>query len=54
MLTATAMAFFEDEIAKAVILALFVPLIISQRWQLRIPGVDARHPSDGAGRGEAP
>jgi magnesium transporter len=29
MLTATAMAFFEDEIAKAVILALFVPLIIS-------------------------
>jgi magnesium transporter len=29
MLTATAMGFFEDEIAKAVILALFVPLIIS-------------------------
>lgn len=29
MLTATAMSFFEDEIAKAVILALFVPLIIS-------------------------
>ncbi len=29
MLTATAMAFFQDEIAKAVILALFVPLIIS-------------------------
>ncbi len=29
MLTATAMAFFENEIAKAVILALFVPLIIS-------------------------
>jgi magnesium transporter len=29
MLTATAMAFFEEEIAKAVILALFVPLIIS-------------------------
>ncbi|MGE5804008.1 MAG: magnesium transporter [Gemmatimonadota bacterium] len=29
MLTATAMAFFEQEIAKAVILALFVPLIIS-------------------------
>ena len=28
MLTATAMAFFEEEIAKAVILALFVPLII--------------------------
>jgi magnesium transporter len=29
LLTATAMAFFEDEIAKAVVLALFVPLIIS-------------------------
>ena len=29
MLTATAMVFFEEEIAKAVILALFVPLIIS-------------------------
>lgn len=29
MLTATAMAFFEDEIDKAVVLALFVPLIIS-------------------------
>jgi len=27
--TATAMAFFEDEIAKAVVLALFVPMIIS-------------------------
>jgi magnesium transporter len=29
MLTATAMAFFQDEIAKAVVLALFVPLSIS-------------------------
>src|SRR6266545_1581900 len=29
MLTATAMAFFEQEIARAVVLALFVPLIIS-------------------------
>jgi magnesium transporter len=29
LLTASAMAFFEDEIAKAVVLALFVPLIIS-------------------------
>lgn len=29
MLTATAMAFFEDEIARAVVLALFIPLIIS-------------------------
>ena len=29
MLTATAMGFFENEIAKAVVLALFIPLIIS-------------------------
>jgi len=29
MLTATAMGFFEAEIAKAVVLALFVPLVIS-------------------------
>jgi magnesium transporter len=29
MLTASAMAFFEDEIARAVVLALFVPLVIS-------------------------
>jgi magnesium transporter len=29
MLTATAMGFFEEEIARAVVLALFVPLIIS-------------------------
>lgn len=29
MLTATAMGYFEEEIAKAVVLALFVPLIIS-------------------------
>src|SRR6202007_2501936 len=29
MLTASAMTFFSDEIAKAVVLALFVPLIIS-------------------------
>src|SRR4029079_13731103 len=29
MLTATAMGYFQDEIAKAVVLALFVPLIIS-------------------------
>ncbi|GAB3427818.1 magnesium transporter [Niabella aquatica] len=29
MFTATAMAFFEDEIARAVVLALFIPLIIS-------------------------
>jgi magnesium transporter len=29
LLTATAMAYFEDEIKKAVVLALFVPLIIS-------------------------
>ena len=31
MLTATAMGFFEHQIAKAVVLALLVPLIISSR-----------------------
>jgi len=39
MLTASAMAFFEDEIARAVVLALFVPLINLQRWQLGLTGV---------------
>jgi magnesium transporter len=29
MLTATTMGFFQDQIARAVVLALFVPLIIS-------------------------
>lgn len=29
MLTASAMGYFDDEIARAVVLALFVPLIIS-------------------------
>jgi magnesium transporter len=28
MLTATAMAYFQDEVARAVVLSLFVPLII--------------------------
>ncbi len=35
MLTATAMGRFEEEIARAVVLALFVPLIISSGGQLR-------------------
>jgi Mg/Co/Ni transporter MgtE len=40
MLTASAMGYFDDEIAKAVVLALFVPLIIStgnrviQLWRI--------------------
>ncbi len=41
MLTATAMGFFEKEIAKAVVLALFVPLDHFERRQLRFAGVDA-------------
>ena len=36
MLTATAMGYFQDEIAKAVVLALFVPLIISSGEQFRV------------------
>ena len=53
MLTATAMGFFEKEIARAVILALFVPAHHQQRRQLRLAGRDARHPGDGPGRGPA-
>ena len=53
MLTATAMGHFEHEIAKAVVLALFIPLIISERRQLRLAGHHADHPRDGARRGPA-
>src|SRR2546429_4760033 len=35
MLTATAMGYFEEEIAKAVVLALFIPLIIRSGWKSR-------------------
>ena len=44
MLTATAMGFFEKEIARAVVLALFVPLIISSGGNLRLSGLDPGHP----------
>ena len=46
------MGFFEKEIARAVVLALFIPLIISQRRQLRLAGDDAGHPRHGARRGK--
>ena len=51
MLTATAMGAFEEEISKAVVLALFVPLDHLERRQLRVAGGDARHPRAGARRG---
>ena len=50
MLTATAMGYFEEEIASAVVLALFVPLIISSGGQLGLAGDLAHHPSHGARR----
>jgi magnesium transporter len=51
MLTATAMGYFEHEIERAVVLALFVPLIISSGGQLGIAGHIPHHPGDGAGGG---
>ena len=54
MLTATAMAHFEEEIARAVVLALFMPLIISERGQLRLPGRDPGDPGHGGRRGPRP
>ena len=53
MLTATAMGYFEQEIQRAVVLALFVPLIISSGGQFRFSGLDARYPRTGAGRNHA-
>ena len=53
MLTATAMANYQDEIAKAVVLALFLPLIISSGGNSRFAGIDFDHPRDGAGRSDA-
>ncbi len=53
MLTATAMGFFEKEIAKAVVLALFVPLIISSGGNSGFAGVDAGDPRAGARRSDA-
>jgi len=48
MLTATAMSFFEQEIARAVVLALFVPLIISKRWQFWLASGFVDYPRFGA------
>jgi hypothetical protein len=52
MLTTTAMGHFQGELEKAVVLALFVPLIISS-GQLRLSGDVAHHPLAGAGRDQA-
>ena len=38
MLTASAMGYFEDELSKAVVLALFIPLIISSGGNSGSPG----------------
>ena len=53
MLTATAMGAFEKEIERAVVLALFVPLIISSGGNSGLAGVDARHSRARARRGDA-
>jgi len=50
MLTATAMGFFENEIAKAVVLALFVPLVISSGGEQRLTGGHFDHQGTGPGR----
>ncbi len=52
-LTATAMGHYESEIARAVVLALFVPLIISSGGNSGLSGDDAGHPRDGARRDPA-
>ena len=44
MLTATAMGYFEHEISRAVVLALFVPLIISSGGNSRIASRNPDHP----------
>jgi magnesium transporter len=48
LLTATAMGFFEKEIERAVVLALFVPSDYFQRWKFRLAGVDVGDPRAGA------
>ena len=50
MLTATAMGYFEDEIAKAVVLATFIPLIISSGGNTGSQASTLNHPGDGIGR----
>ena len=54
MLTATAMGHYEEEIARAVVLALFVPAHHQQRRQLRLAGRLADHPRPGGGRAPRP
>lgn len=49
MLTATAMQHFQDEIAKAVVLALFIPLVMSSGGNSGIPGFYPHHPGHGPG-----
>ena len=53
MLTATAMGFFEKEIAKAWSWPCSSSLIISERRQLRVASLDAGHPRAGAWRSHA-
>ena len=53
MLTATAMGFFEDEIAQGGRARAVRAAHHLERRQLRIAGVDARHPRAGARRGRA-
>ncbi len=54
MLTATAMGRFESEIAKAVILSIFIPARHFQRRQLRLTGLHTDHPRHGGGRSALP
>ena len=49
MLTASAMQSFEEEIEKAVVLSLFLPLVISSGGKQRLAIFDAGHPCDGPG-----
>jgi len=50
MLTASAMTHFEEEIQRAVVLALFHPSAHQQRRQFRFAGYFAYHPSAGSSR----
>ena len=54
MLTASAMGHFEGEIGRAVVLALFIPLIISSGGNSGLAGHVADHPRHGPRRGAAP
>ena len=47
MLTATAMGHFEGELSRAVVLAMFIPLIISSGGNSGISGFFHHHPCDG-------